>query len=255
MSGNVLTVSRRQTDLIIQSQQILDGADEVLDVDFENLAFVLKEGSQRRTVRALAYARKVVNEGVAAQVLVDISRPAPRQEVGGHLALLLASFPNAGKANLEVYGRQLVEDVAAMRPCRICLLRACRSVRLDLVFLPAIAEVAEAVASEQRQLSRWAESAAPVLRVLPPLIEGAEQRLQHERPKHVEDCLRRLLKHGEHHARQLSEEYSDDTVAEALTLLPDRRRQIEAQRAEVERWGQEIEERSAANSAAQGGNQ
>jgi hypothetical protein len=87
--------------------------------------------------------------------LRKLSKPATNIEIAKHLALLLKSFPNAGKDNAEMFGRMLCEDVAAQQPTIGGLEAACRHLRRTSRFIPVIAEVLTALAgaeASQRQI-------------------------------------------------------------------------------------------------------
>jgi hypothetical protein len=89
--------------------------------------------------------------------LAKLNKPATKIEIANHLALLLKSFPNAGKDSAEVFGRMLVEDVAAQQPTFGGLEAACRNLRRTNRFIPVIAEVLaalEAAEASQRQTTR-----------------------------------------------------------------------------------------------------
>jgi hypothetical protein len=77
--------------------------------------------------------------------LESLAAPATKTEIAKHLALLVKSFPNAGSADCEVYGRMLIEDVAADLPAIGDIEDACRQIRRTCRFLPTIAEVIEAI--------------------------------------------------------------------------------------------------------------
>jgi hypothetical protein len=77
--------------------------------------------------------------------LESLAAPATKTEIAQHLALLVKSFPNAGNADGEVYGRMLIEDVATDLPAIGDIEDACRQIRKTSRFLPTIAEVIEAI--------------------------------------------------------------------------------------------------------------
>jgi hypothetical protein len=90
--------------------------------------------------------------------LEKLNKPATKLQIANHVALLLKSFPNSGKDNAEVFGRILVEDVAAMLPTIGCLEAACRALRRSCRFIPTISETLaalEAAEASQRQASRF----------------------------------------------------------------------------------------------------
>lgn len=103
--------------------------------------------------------------------------PASREEIAKCLALLVVAYPNAGaKADLGGYGQLVVEDVAGLEPSIGAVDRACRELRQSKVFLPAIAEVVEAVRVGEAKL----EACAYRLGVLPEFAAKARAALEAE---------------------------------------------------------------------------
>lgn len=88
----------------------------------------------------LPEAQAVLND------LQQLGRPASMLEIGKQLAILVKCYPNAGSADGEIYGRMLIEDVAAMQPSIGDIDAACRHLRRTSKFTPAISEVLEAIA-------------------------------------------------------------------------------------------------------------
>src|SRR5229473_3185304 len=70
-----------------------------------------------------------------------LSAPASKTQLANHLAVLLKSFPNAGKDDAEVFGRMLCEDVGAQQPSVGGIEAACRHLRRTCRFIPTISEV------------------------------------------------------------------------------------------------------------------
>lgn len=82
-------------------------------------------------------------------------RRASREEIGKLLALLLGSFPATANAlDPAVYGKMMVEEVAAAAPSVIALDSACRKIRRTHKWPPAIAEILEILKSEEK---RWSD--------------------------------------------------------------------------------------------------
>jgi hypothetical protein len=79
----------------------------------------------------------------------QLSAPASKVQIANHLALLLKSFPNAGKDNAEVFGRMLCEDVGAQQPTIGALEAACRVLRRTSRFIPTISEALAALAEAE----------------------------------------------------------------------------------------------------------
>jgi hypothetical protein len=71
-----------------------------------------------------------------------------------HLALLLASFPNANPGNAEAYSGMMVEEVMAEYPTLVALESACSQIRRTSKFPPTTAEVIEAI---QEHGELWSE--------------------------------------------------------------------------------------------------
>lgn len=96
-----------------------------------------------------------VDVGAAARDLKLQNRPASQSEVKRQLQILIGSFPNAPKQDLQLYGTALVEDVSNERPSILALSNACRILRRTSQFLPTISEVLGALENEMsRQLDR-----------------------------------------------------------------------------------------------------
>jgi hypothetical protein len=83
---------------------------------------------------------------VALADLRALAQPASKMDIAKQLAILVKCYPNAGNADAEIYGRLLIEDVAAMQPAIGDLEAACRNLRRTSKFIPAISEVLEAIA-------------------------------------------------------------------------------------------------------------
>jgi hypothetical protein len=122
-----------------------------------------------------------------------------------HVALLLASFPNAKPGNEEVYVGMMVEHVLAENPSPVVLESACAQIRKSAKFPPTTAEVIEAI-NEQKKL--WGprlvaidyfelrvESLRSELAVTTELVAAAkvknEERMRAvEEKKRIDDALR-----------------------------------------------------------------
>jgi hypothetical protein len=86
------------------------------------------------------------------RTLAEIAKataPASVAETKTELALLVGAFPNASKGDLRIFGRMLVEDVAAQRPSVTALSLACRRLRRTARFVPTISEVLEAIGTAE----------------------------------------------------------------------------------------------------------
>jgi hypothetical protein len=87
----------------------------------------------------------------ALRELQNLGRPATKVEIAKDLALLVKSYPNSGTTDGEVYGRMLIEDVAAEQPAIGDLAPACRNIRRTSKFLPSISEVLQAIAGAKNR--------------------------------------------------------------------------------------------------------
>ncbi|WP_194462126.1 hypothetical protein [Bradyrhizobium sp. CCBAU 53340] len=96
-----------------------------------------------------------VDIGAAVRELKEQSRPASQTEVKRQLQILIGSFPNAPKHDLQLYGTAMVEDVLEERPSILALSNACRTIRRTSRFLPTISEVLGVLENEMsRQFDR-----------------------------------------------------------------------------------------------------
>jgi hypothetical protein len=89
-----------------------------------------------------------------------LRKPASKVQIANHLGLLVKSFPNVGKGDIEIYGKILPHDVAAQRPTVGAIEAACRHLRRTARFIPTIAEVISALSDAegaQRDLTRVLE--------------------------------------------------------------------------------------------------
>jgi hypothetical protein len=103
-------------------------------------------------VTAAEQSLATVNLDPFVAQLVALSEPATLEDISDHVALTIASFPNAKPANPEVFGRMLVEEVQESRPSIGALEAACRFVRRIHRFCPTIAEVVKALALTEDHL-------------------------------------------------------------------------------------------------------
>jgi hypothetical protein len=111
------------------------------------------EGGREHLITVIDELTPVVDK-INARIQ-KLNKPATKSEIANHLALMLKSFPNEGKDNAEIFGRMLVEDVAAQQPTFGGLEAACRHLRRTCRFIPAIAETLaalEAAEASQRQI-------------------------------------------------------------------------------------------------------
>lgn len=131
--GNVCRISAALSDLAIEatsarSKEFLIRIDAAI--------------SEAETVSGLA--------AIDASISEDC-RPAEPQELKRQLQILIGSFPNAAKQDLSIFGVALIEDVASEKPSIGALTNACRKLRRSNTFVPAIAEVLEALSQEARR--------------------------------------------------------------------------------------------------------
>ena len=99
--------------------------------------------------------------------LAALARPATKREIAECLALLLKSFPNVGTADAEVYGGNLLQDVADTQPSIGDIDETCRQIRRVSKFLPTIAEILEVLAEAKYQRVLIARHAQPAAKSIP----------------------------------------------------------------------------------------
>jgi len=123
------------------------------------------EATTARSQQFLSRFDDVIAAADAVSGLSDLAdeiakecRPAESQELKRQLQILIGSYPNASKADLSIYGVALAEDVAGERPPIAALVNACRKLRRNSTFVPAIAEVLDVLARETMQLQTEIES-------------------------------------------------------------------------------------------------
>lgn len=88
--------------------------------------------------------------------LADTCAPASEDELAAFLAATVGCFPNVGGADMSVFGRMLVSDVAALSPSRGALELGCRELRRSSKFLPAISEFLAAITKAEGNLKAQA---------------------------------------------------------------------------------------------------
>lgn len=99
--------------------------------------------------------------------------PMPREDLKRATIDLLTAWPNASRGDLAGYGAQLVRDVLERQPCRYAVREGFRKLRHTSRFLPAIAEVIDALDEAQSRIRDFSAR----LTQLPALIEDAKIRL------------------------------------------------------------------------------
>jgi hypothetical protein len=125
---------------------------------------------------ALSHAEKWLESGASATLkrqLDEFDKPATRDAVASELLLLTCAFPNVAARDLKMFGKLLLEDVAAAAPSRLALHLACRRVRRTSRHLPVIAEIL-AVLNEERLKIQHARSR---IQNLPHLITDVRRKV------------------------------------------------------------------------------
>jgi hypothetical protein len=102
-------------------------------------------------------------------------KKATRPQISSQVAVLVAAFPQAGKAD-SAYGRILCEDVGAQEPSVGALDIACRKLRRNGRFLPIVGEVLEVLAKAEDDLEKVTER----LRALPKYLSDVRSLLDRE---------------------------------------------------------------------------
>lgn len=154
-------LTQRDIDFLIEASNALIRADGTGDLD------------QMR--RAIGYADTIADDnGLAdtAKQIEALQRQATRRQIGEHVAVLIAAFPNAGKLD-PAFSRILCEDIAAMEPTIGALDFALRRLRRESKFIPVVAEVMDALAAAERRIT----SAASCLERLPARVVTVRQQL------------------------------------------------------------------------------
>lgn len=105
------------------------------------------------------------------QLIAEKARLATKEEIKRELQVLVGSFPNASKANLEVYGRALALDIIDDQPCIEALVVGCKALRQVSKFLPTISEVL----AWTRGVGEVVMRDRDVLAALPAAVERAGQ--------------------------------------------------------------------------------
>jgi hypothetical protein len=142
------------------------------------------------------------------------SAPASKTQLANHLAVLLKSFPNAGKDDAEVFGRMLCEDVGAQHPTVGGIEAACRHLRRTSRFIPTISEVLAALAEAEESQRKT----IVVLSSFPTQRERLALRIQEDRARN-EEWEREYERQAERRAKELqprhqpTERQADDANA------------------------------------------
>jgi hypothetical protein len=131
--------------------------------------------SAERLAMAIQSAENIAANGLD-RAIGELDRavaPACGADLKTELAMLVGCFPNSGKNDLRVFGKMLLEDVAAQRPSVAALSLACRRLRRTARFVPTISEVLEAIRAAEvdvmlrvntiGQLKLWLERARAAL--------------------------------------------------------------------------------------------
>jgi hypothetical protein len=153
----------------------LDEEAKTLALEISRIITTTQPKSAEQLAESIRKAELLIVNGFN-RTLAEIAKataPASVAETKTELALLVGAFPNASKGDLRIFGRMLVEDVAAQRPSVAALSLACRRLRRTARFVPTISEVLEAIGTAEvdvllraRTLERfgpWLERARVVL--------------------------------------------------------------------------------------------
>jgi hypothetical protein len=160
---------------------------------------------------------RVANLDVAAltATLVMLRQEAGDDELQMQLAVLVGSFPNAPKTDLEIFGRALIMEIADTNPSRGSLMRACRRLRRTSKFLPTICEVLETIAAEEREF----RDIQHIIKELPATIAYKRREHMQWREAKIVDCFTVLEAHGRNRGRQQLIDRDPEIIAEAQALL------------------------------------
>lgn len=87
-----------------------------------------------------------------AEDIEQLVRPAIGKEIRDGLDLMVESRGSQAKDDKKIYGRMLIEDVAAQQPTIGAFTAMCRRVRRTCKYRPEIAEVLDILADEEYKL-------------------------------------------------------------------------------------------------------
>jgi hypothetical protein len=137
-----------------------------------------------------------------AQALLDelraLARQATKPDIAKQLIALVKCYPSPGTADGEVYGRLLMEDVAAAQPAIGDLEGACRNLRRTRKFIPAIAEVLEAIGEAKNHRHDTMRKILEITKSRDRLLNDVEKerqegiyadqhRIRYSPPEHIEE--------------------------------------------------------------------
>lgn len=102
---------------------------------------------------AVAEAEIVVGWAALPDEVRAIGRVATSDEVKRFLQMLVSAWPNASQGDLAGFGLQLRSDVEQQRPSVYALQAAAKQLRRTSKFLPAIAEVLDALEAADKHIT------------------------------------------------------------------------------------------------------
>lgn len=115
----------------------------------------------------------------AAKVdLPSMTRPATELEIREHMAALVGCFP-AAKNDARIFARMLIGEVYDDQPSIGALAMACRQLRREQTFMPAIKEVLDALKAQEGRL----RTATMAVEKLPAMIEAHEVQIAERRKR------------------------------------------------------------------------
>jgi hypothetical protein len=138
-------------------------------------------GMREELPGAIARAERLLGRDLRTALEAALA-PATHDDVADALESLVGAFPNS-KADA-LFGRLLVADVGALRPSRGALDAACRRLRRTFKFLPAIAEICDAIDHAEKYTYR---NALDYLEKLPrKLAAGKEAFMKYSDKKQID---------------------------------------------------------------------
>lgn len=155
-----------------RNEQIYQRADEIM---------IRRHGPRRPGMgtaeSSLTYLDAILPEAQALlEDLRNIARPATKIDIAKQLAVLVKCYPNIGTADGgEVYGRLLIEDVAAMQPSIGDIEGGCRQLRRTSRFCPTIAEVLQAIGEATQHRLEITRNVAAIPKSRDKLLKEVEE--------------------------------------------------------------------------------
>jgi hypothetical protein len=141
-----------------QLQQLVATSKSASEIALPFAMLKFSPESKRRCAEMLPRAKEFVASGRLQRLVCELQeakQPATRKLIATTLTLLVATFPNAARTELNAYGAMLFEHVHSRRPSIFAVVGACYELTQKSRYLPAIAEVLLAVETLETVLNHW----------------------------------------------------------------------------------------------------